>query len=79
VYRLHATIFQGYRDWCRHVDLPERVAELTMDSLLKGGEAVVSSFSADESCCCRPCCCCCRRPYCCCCRRMTAAWLLTAI
>lgn len=45
MYRLHATIFQGYRDWCRHVDLPERVPELTMDSLLKGGEAVVSSLS----------------------------------
>jgi hypothetical protein len=42
VYRLHAAIFQGYRDWCRHVDLPERIRELELEELRKGGEAVVS-------------------------------------
>lgn len=68
VYRLHATIFQGYRDWCRHVDLPERVPELTMEALLKGGEAVVSwlpgaggwraqlALAAAAPCCCSCCC-----------------------
>ncbi len=46
VYRVHATIFQGYRDWCRHVDLPERIAELTLEQLRKGGEAVVRAGEA---------------------------------
>ena len=42
MYRLHATIFQGYRDWCHHVDLPERILQLELQELRKGGEAVVS-------------------------------------
>ncbi|EFN56001.1 hypothetical protein CHLNCDRAFT_145389 [Chlorella variabilis] len=46
VYRLHATIFQGYRDWCRHVDLPERIKELALEELRKGGEAVVRASAA---------------------------------
>lgn len=33
---------QGYRDWCRHVDLPERISELTLEKLREGGEVVVS-------------------------------------
>lgn len=46
MYRLHATIFQGYRDWCRHVDLPERIKELALEELRKGGEAVVRASAA---------------------------------
>ncbi len=50
MYRLHATIFQGYRDWCRHVDLPEHIRELGLEELRKGGEAVVRRpmYSAPE-------------------------------
>lgn len=33
---------QGYRDWCRHVDLPERISELTLEKLRNDGEVVVS-------------------------------------
>lgn len=33
---------QGYRDWCQHVDLPERIKELSLEELRKGGEVVVS-------------------------------------
>lgn len=32
---------QGYRDWCRHVDLPERINELTLEKLRESGEAMV--------------------------------------
>jgi hypothetical protein len=38
---LSCTPLQGYRDWCRHVDLPERISELTLEKLREGGEAVV--------------------------------------
>lgn len=48
VYRLHATIFQGYRDWCRHVDLPERISELTMEQLQKGGKVVEWEYLLEE-------------------------------
>ncbi|KFM22655.1 Callose synthase 5 [Auxenochlorella protothecoides] len=30
VHRLHAAIFQGYRDWCSHVGLPLRIPELKL-------------------------------------------------
>lgn len=45
VYRLHATIFQGYRDWCAHVDLPEKILQLDLPELRKTGEAVVGGNS----------------------------------
>ncbi|KAL4451723.1 hypothetical protein ABPG75_007385 [Micractinium tetrahymenae] len=48
VYRLHATIFQGYRDWCRHVDLPERISELTLEKLREGGEVVEWEYLLEE-------------------------------
>jgi hypothetical protein len=48
VFRLHATIFQGYRDWCRHVDLPERIPELALEELRKQGEAVEWEYLLEE-------------------------------
>ncbi|PSC69540.1 Callose synthase 5 [Micractinium conductrix] len=48
VYRLHATIFQGYRDWCRHVDLPERINELTLEKLRESGEAMEWEYLLEE-------------------------------
>ncbi len=41
VHRLHATIFQGYRDWCRHVYLPIRIKELQYETLLQYAPIVV--------------------------------------
>ena len=35
VFRLHAAIFQGYYDWCHHVELPPRVSEMTFEMLQK--------------------------------------------
>jgi hypothetical protein len=48
VYRLHATIFQGYRDWCQHVDLPERIKELELEELRRSGEVVEWEFLLEE-------------------------------
>lgn len=51
---------QGYRDWCRHVNLPERVLELELETLRKGGEVVVRAMTGSPGlgtlllmCCCR--------------------------
>ena len=35
VYRLHAGIFQAYRDWCNHVCLLERLSQLEYTSMVK--------------------------------------------
>eukprot|EP00889_Picochlorum_renovo_P001948 jgi/Picre1/28978/NNA_004372.t1 len=35
VYRLHAGIFQAYKDWCKHVGLMERLQELEYASMLR--------------------------------------------
>lgn len=41
VFRLHDAIFQGYRDWCTHLELPRRVKELELEALQKYGTVVV--------------------------------------
>ena len=33
VYRLHAGIFQAYKDWCKHVDLVPRLPQLEWESI----------------------------------------------
>jgi len=38
------TYVQGYRDWCRHVDLPERIKGLILDELCEDGGPLVSSW-----------------------------------
>ena len=35
IYRLHGGIFQAYRDWCGHVDLPPRLPHLEYSSMCK--------------------------------------------
>ena len=35
VYRLHAGIFQAYKDWCKHVGLMERLQELEYVNMLR--------------------------------------------
>lgn len=39
-------VAQGYRDWCQHVDLPERIKELGLEELRKSGEVVVRRGAA---------------------------------
>ena len=39
-------VAQGYRDWCQHVDLPERIKELGLEELRKSGEVVVRRRAA---------------------------------
>ena len=42
VFRLHAGIFQAYKDWCTHVELLERLPQLEYKSLVKQrGETVL--------------------------------------
>lgn len=41
VYRLHAGIFQAYRDWCRHVELLPRLPQLDYESMCESRGAVL--------------------------------------
>ena len=41
IYRLHAAIFQAYRDWCNHVDLVPRLPQLEWEAVCEARGNVV--------------------------------------